>query len=79
MGSKTIKIEKIKGNQTIRIPKQMELDDGEVYLKKVGNALYIIPSNNPWGNLKESLELFTNDYLKDRIQPKHQERDLFDE
>lgn len=78
MESKTIKIEKIKGNQTIKIPKQMEFDGGEVYLKKVGNALYIIPFNNPWGNLKESLDSFTDDFLIERDQPKQDERQLFD-
>ncbi len=63
-----IKIEKIKGQQTIKIPSQMEFESEKVYLKKVGDALYIVPSDNPWGTLKESLDLFTDDFCLERNQ-----------
>ena len=78
MGFKTIEIKKNKGFQAIRIPKPMHIDDDKVYLKKVGNALYIIPYHKPWQNLFESLDSFTSDFMDERDQPQDQKRELFD-
>ena len=78
MGFKTIEIKNIKGSQEIRIPKQMEIDDDKAYLKKVGNAIYIIPYHDPWQNLIESVDSFTPDFMEDRNQPKNQTRESFD-
>jgi antitoxin VapB len=78
MGFKTIDIKNKKGFQAIRIPKQMQIDDDKVYLKKVGNALYIIPYHKPWQNLFESLDSFTSDFMDERDQPENQQRELFD-
>jgi len=78
MGFKTINIKNKKGFQAIRIPKQMKIDDDKVYLKKVGNALYIIPYHKPWQNLFDSLESFTSDFMDEREQPENQQRESFD-
>jgi antitoxin VapB len=60
------------------IPDKLKIDDNKVYLKKVGNSLYIIPFHNPWQNLIESLDAFTNDFMTDRNQPDNQERESFE-
>ena len=78
MGFKTIDIKNKKGTQAIRIPKQMKIDDDKVYLKKVGNALYIIPYHKPWQNLYDSLSSFTSDFMDNREQPDNQQRESFD-
>jgi len=78
MGFKTINIKNKKGFQAIRIPKQMEIDDDKVYLKKVGNALYIIPYHKPWQNLFDSLESFTSDFMDERTKPEDQPRESLD-
>ncbi len=78
MQFKAIDIKKKKGFQALRIPEQMKIDDDKVYLKKVGNALYIIPYHNPWQNLFDSLDQFTSDYMEDREQPDTQQRESFD-
>lgn len=75
MAFETIEIKNKKGVQAIRIPKLMKFDDDKVYLKKVGNALYIIPFHNPWQNLIESIESFTPDFMENRAQPEYQKRD----
>ena len=77
MGFKTIDIKNKRGFQAIRIPKKMQIDDDKVYLKKVGNALYIIPYHQPWQNLFESLDSFTSDFMDERNQPENQQRELF--
>lgn len=72
------RIKKEKGSQAIRLPKQMNIDDDKVYLKKVGNALFVIPYHKPWQNLLDSLDNFTLDYMDDREQPDNQNRELFE-
>ncbi len=76
MGFEIIEIENKKGIQAIRIPKQMKIDDDQVYLKKVGNSIYIIPFHNPWTNMIDSLGLFTEDFMENREQPNKQEREF---
>ena len=78
MGFKTIDIKNKKGFQAIRIPKQMEIDDDKVFLKKVGNTLYIIPYHKPWQNLFDSLDSFTSDFMDNREQPDNQQRESLD-
>jgi antitoxin VapB len=78
MAFETIDIKNKKGIQAIRIPKEMKINDDKVYLKKVGNALYIIPFHDPWQNLIDSLASFTPDFMDSREQPDGQQRESFD-
>jgi antitoxin VapB len=78
MGFETVDIKSKKGVQAIKIPKKMKINDNKVYLKKVGNVLYIIPFNNPWQNLIESTDSFTSDFMENREQQKSQQRESFD-
>jgi len=78
MQFETIEIKSKKGGQEIWIPKQMQINDDKVYLKKVGNVIYIIPFHNPWQNLIESTEAFTIDFMDNREQPDSQIRETFD-
>ena len=73
-----LKIENGKRGQAIRIPHKMKIDDDQVYLKKIGNAIFIIPFHDPWHNLIESVNKFTNDFMDGRNQPDIQPRDTFD-
>ena len=68
MAFETIDIKHKKGFQAIRIPDKLKINDSKVYLKKIGNSLYIIPFHNPWENLIESLDTFTPDFMTDREQ-----------
>lgn len=78
MAIETIKVKNRKGFQAIEIPDSLKIDDDKVYLKKVGNALYVIPFHNPWDNLFNSLENFTSDFMTEREQPENQKRESFD-
>lgn len=78
MAFKTIELKNRKGIQAIDIPHQMKINDDKVYLKKVGNALYIIPFQNPWQNMVDSLDLFTSDFMENRNQPSIQTRETLD-
>ena len=78
MKVETVNIQDNEGFQAIRIPGDFKIDDDKVYIKKVGNALYIIPFHNPWQNVFDSLEQFTPDFMEDRNQPSGQSRESFD-
>lgn len=78
MGMETIDIKNNKGVQAIRIPKKMRITDDKVYLKKVGNTIYIIPFHDPWRNLIESTGSFTSDFMDERKQPDQNKRESFD-
>jgi antitoxin VapB len=77
MPVKTIEVNSDKGFQTINIPKDLRINDDKVYLKKVGNTLIVIPFHDPWRNLIEAVDLFTDDFMNERHQPDHQPRELF--
>lgn len=66
------------GSQKISIPNIMRIDDDKVYLKKIGNAIYIIPFHNPWQNLIEATESFSPDFMENRNQVDTQKRESLD-
>jgi antitoxin VapB len=78
MEIETIHIKTSKGSQAIRIPGKMHINDDKVYIKKVGNTLYIIPFHSPWQNLIESTDSFTSDFMDERDQSFQQIRESFD-
>ena len=47
MGIETIDIKNNKGTQAVTIPNKMRINDDKVYLKKVGNTIFVIPFHNP--------------------------------
>ena len=73
-----INIQDISGSQMIKIPDNFKINDDKVYLKKVGNTLYIIPFHNPWQGMFDSVNEFSEDFMDDRQQPKQQSRESFD-
>jgi antitoxin VapB len=78
MAFETINIQNGSGTQAIRIPESHKIHDDKVYVKRLGNALYLIPFHNPWQNLFESLDKFTPDFMEERSQPAEQKRETLD-
>lgn len=65
-------------SQAVRLPKKFRFEGEEVYIKKVGEAVVLIPYHTPWKTLINSLSLFTPDFMEDRAQPSIQDReDIF--
>lgn len=65
-------------SQAVRLPKAFRFEGDEVYIKKVGDIVMLIPYNAPWSVLADSLDMFTADFMESRDQPAPQEReDLF--
>jgi antitoxin VapB len=78
MKMEAVDIQNNRGFQEIKIPDSLKINDNKVYIKKIGNGLYIIPFHNPWENLFDSLQQFTTDFMEDRKQPSQQSRESFD-
>ena len=66
-------------SQAVRLPKDFRFDtkEKEVYINKIDNIIMLIPKNNPWINMMNSLDKFTDDFMEERNQPKNQKRKLF--
>ena len=66
----------ISGNsQAIRLPKEYQVAEKELYINKIGNTIILFPKNSPWEALERSLTEFTDDFMKDgRNQPPIRER-----
>ena len=78
MKIESVQIQNTKGLQAINIPENLKINDDKVYIKKMGNALYIIPFHSPWQTLVDSLDEFTSDFMENRNQPPQQNRESFD-
>lgn len=66
------------GVQSIPLPDGLRINDDKVYVKKMGNVIYLIPYHNPWQSFYDSLSEFSADFMTDRNQPLSQTRELFD-
>lgn len=62
-------------SQAVRLPKEYRFKDKEVYIKKVGEVVVLFSKDNPWESLFASLDHFSADYMKRRVQPKMQIRE----
>ena len=66
----------ISGNsQAIRLPKEYQVEDKEMYIKKVGRTIILYPKKNPWETFERSLSEFSVDFMETgRNQPQLQKR-----
>ena len=72
---KTAKVFKSGNSQAVRIPKEFQLEDDEVEIRRKGDALILRPKKRSWTALFESLEKFTKDFMAEaRNQPPVQKR-----
>lgn len=62
-------------SQAVRLPKAYRFRGSKVYIKKMGNAVVLIPEHDSWQTLLESLALFSDDFMAERNQPPTDTRD----
>ena len=74
---KTAKIFQNGQSQAVRLPKEFRFEEGEVFIKKSGNVVQLIPRSDSWNALFGSLEKFSSDFMSERIQPELDKRDSF--
>ena len=62
-------------SQAVRLPKEFRFGSDRVYIKRIGNAVVLLPYQTPWETLLDSLTLFSADFMDERIQPSTQTRE----
>lgn len=62
-------------SQAVRLPKEFRLPGNEVFIKRQGNAVILIPKGTPWQTLFDSLNEFSEDFMSERQQPQQSPRE----
>jgi len=72
---RTAKLFKNGRSQAVRLPKEFRFEGTQVFIKKVGNMVVLIPEQGSWQTLFDSLEQFSDDFMESRNQPEQQVRE----
>jgi len=72
----TAKLFKNGKSQAVRLPKQFKFQGTEVYIKRIGRNVMLIPKDDPWESLISSLDNFSDDFMADREQPVLDKREV---
>jgi antitoxin VapB len=63
-------------SQAVRLPKKYRFPGDKVLIRRIGNAVVLLPYQDAWETLFESLEQFSDDFMsEERQQPESQERE----
>jgi len=62
-------------SQAVRLPKEFRFEGDQVYIKRMGNGVLLLPQSAAWDLLFESLDEFSDDFMAEREQPPQQERE----
>ena len=65
----TAKVFKSGNSQAIRIPKEMQTTEKEFMIRKSGNCYFLLPVNDPWALLRQSIGQVDEDISFQRDQP----------
>lgn len=62
-------------SQAVRLPKECRFTQEEVIVSKVGDIVMLMPKDNRWSGLLQSLDMFSDDFMCEREQGRLQERE----
>ena len=57
---KVAKLFKNGQSQAVRLPKEFRFEGTQVFIKRIGNAVLLLPEQNSWQILFDSLGLFSS-------------------
>ena len=66
---KTAKLFQNGKSQAVRLPKEFRIEGTEVYIKRQGEAIILLPKKPAWDSLINSLNHFSKDFRMERNQP----------
>lgn len=66
---KTAKLFQNGRSQAVRLPKEFRFEGEQVFIKKMGEAVVLLPYHHSWQPLFDSLSDFSDDFMDDREQP----------
>lgn len=56
-------------SQAVRLPREFQFSGDRVWIKRSQNAVVLLPMQDSWQPLVDSLEMFSNDFMQERDQP----------
>ena len=63
-------------SQAVRLPKEFQFDGKNVYIKKIGEAVILVPFDKDWEVFMHGLNSFSGDFMSEgRLQENNQERE----
>lgn len=62
-------------SQAVRLPKEFRFNGSEVFVKRIGKAVVLLPTDDAWDSLAQSLDLFSEDFMVERGQSQEQQRE----
>ncbi len=62
-------------SQAVRLPREYRFSGDRVLIKRIGNAVVLLPEKGSWTPLFESLSRFSEDFMETRQQPGQQPRE----
>nr|WP_066353934.1 type II toxin-antitoxin system VapB family antitoxin [Fervidicola ferrireducens] len=62
-------------SQAVRLPKQYRFNDSEVFIKKVGEIVVLIPKDSVWKSFEYGIKHFSEDFMETRDQPEPEKRE----
>jgi antitoxin VapB len=62
-------------SQAVRLPKAFRFEGDKVFVKRMGKAVMLLPYQEPWQTLFDSLEMFSEDFMEQRAQPVQEPRE----
>lgn len=63
---KSAKLFKSRESQAVCLPKEFSFEGDEVWIKKSGNAVILLPKKSSWDALVHRLDQFSGDFMHDR-------------
>ena len=64
-------------SQAVRLPKEYRFEGEDVYIKKIGEVVYLFPKTSIWKVFMDGLDGCSNDFMAEgREQGEAQERDF---
>lgn len=64
-------------SQAVRLPKNLRFSGTDVFIRKIGTLVVLIPKDDPWSSLINSLDQFTDDFMDSRNQAGQDSREKF--
>ncbi len=62
-------------SQAVRLPKNFRFSGKDVFINKIGKMVLLLPKDDPWASLIDSLDQFTDDFMDGRDQPGQDSRE----
>lgn len=69
MTMKTAKLFRNGDSQAVRLPREFRFAGSEVLIRRIGDAVVLLPKAKSWGTLLASLDKFPEDFMASRDQP----------